>query len=117
MKTRLYTIYDRKALAYHQPYYAITDAVAVRTFADAVADPNAIFGRHPNDYVLYYAGDFDDSNGQLWPQQPLTHIIDAQVLVKAVQSEIPFPDHATTERPGAADRGQKFGGFDTKGEK
>lgn len=99
MKTRCYSIYDRKALVYHTPYYAITDAVAVRTLSDAVTDPNGMFGRHPNDYVLFYVGEFDDSNGQFVPVQPLAHVIDAQALVKALQSEIPFPEGTTTDKP------------------
>lgn len=103
MRTKMYTIYDRKAMAYHMPFYAITDAVGVRTFSDAVSDPQSIFARHPNDYVLYLAGEFDDSNGQLWPEQPLKHVIDASALVKALQSEIPFPENATTTKPSKLD--------------
>lgn len=99
MKLRAYSIFDRKALAYHQPYYAINDAVAVRTLSDAVADPNSMFGRHPNDYVLYCVGEFDDSNGVTSTISPLLHVIDAIALVKALQSELPFPDNATTTRP------------------
>lgn len=103
MITRCYSIYDRKALAYHLPYYAVSDAVAVRTLSDVVGDPQTIFGRHPNDYVLYYVGDFNDANGVLVPHSPAVHIIDAAALIKALQSEIPFPETATTARPGSPD--------------
>lgn len=115
MKTRAYSVYDRKALIYHMPYYALTDAVAVRTLADAMTDPNTSFGRHPNDYVLFFVGEFDDSNGQLWPEQPLKHVIDAQALVKALQSEIPFPEGTTTDKPSSTEaEAQRRNGLDAQ---
>lgn len=95
MISRAYSIYDRKAFAYHLPFYAVTDAVAVRTLSDVVADPQAIFSRHPNDYVLYFVGEFNDGNGAFVPASPLVHVIDASTLVKAMQSEIPFPENVT----------------------
>lgn len=103
MITRLYAIYDRKAVVYHQPFYAITDAVAVRTVSDVVADPNAPFGRHPNDYVVYMVGTYDDQNGVVTPQNPLKHVIDCGAIAQAIQSEIPFPEHTTTDRPSDLD--------------
>lgn len=104
MKMSVYSIFDRKALVYHQPYFALNHAVAVRTLSDAVADPNSMFGRHPNDYVLYCIGQYDDSKGSMESSSPLEHVIDAIALVKAVQSEIPFPDRATTTRPSEVER-------------
>lgn len=101
-----YAIYDRKALIYHMPYFAITNAVAVRTLSDAVSDPNSTFSRHPNDYVLYDVGEFDDSNGLFKPSSPIVHVIDAAALVAALQGEIPFPDKATTTRPSATENGR-----------
>lgn len=108
MKTKAYSIYDRKALIYHTPFYAITDAVAVRTLSDVVADSNTIFGRHPNDYQLYLVGEFDDSNGGLVATLPVVHVIDAAVLLRALQQEIPFPAGTTTDKPGSP-------GFNGKG--
>jgi len=97
MRLRCYSIFDRKALSYHMPYYAPTDNAAVRTLSDAVADTNNSLGRHPNDYVLYYVGDFDDQTGVYTPVAPLVHVIDAIHLARALQSELPFPDHATNK--------------------
>lgn len=105
MRLRCFSIYDRKTLAYHAPYYAVTDAAAVRTFSDVVADPNTIFGRHPDDHVLYCVGEFDDQSGMLLPNSPALHIVDANVLVRALQQEIPFPDQVTTTKPSAVENG------------
>lgn len=103
MIINVYSIFDRKALVYHLPYFAQTHAVAVRTLSDVVADPNTTFGRHPNDYVLYCIGRYDDAKGAMLPLSPMDHVIDAIALVKAIQSEIPFPEAATTTRPSDLD--------------
>lgn len=103
MIIRCYSVYDRKAQVFHAPYYAPTDGAAVRTFSDAVADPNSMLGRHPNDYVLYFVGTFDDSRALMEPKSPVDHVIDASSLVKALQAEIPFPDSLTTTKPSELD--------------
>lgn len=103
MIMRAYTVFDRKALVYHLPFYAVNDPVAVRTLGDAVVSPDGAFGRHPNDYVLYCCGTFDDNKAIFTPMLPLLHVIDAIALVQAVQSEIPFPETATTSRPSTLD--------------
>lgn len=95
MILRAYSIFDRKALSYHPPYYAGTDGQAVRTLSDVVADTNSMLSRHPNDFVLFHVGDFDDQKGSFKPVSPIVHIIDAIALVAAMQSEIPFPEKLT----------------------
>lgn len=102
MIMRAYTVFDRKALVYHLPFFALNDAVAVRTLGDSL-DPNSAFGRHPNDYVLYCCGTFDDNKAIFTPMAPLLHVIDAIALVQAAQSEIPFPEHVTTSSPSSLD--------------
>lgn len=84
-----YTLYDRKAFTYSPPFFAITDGVAVRMVQNLVADTATSPGQHPNDYVLYRAGGYDDQSGRLLPLQPLEHVIDCQACV-ARQSPLPF---------------------------
>lgn len=102
MRLNIYCTYDRKAFMYHLPFYALNDAVAVRILSDEVSNPNSSVSRHPNDYVLYFVGAFDDQNGQLWPEQPVRHVIDCNALVQALQSEIPFPEGTTTAKPSSS---------------
>lgn len=92
---RMYSIYDRKALFYQAPWSALTDGAAVRLLSDAVADPQSNISRHPNDYVLFHVGDWDDQKGTFVPLAAIAHVIDASALVKALQSEIPFPEGVT----------------------
>lgn len=77
-----YSIYDRKALQYHPPFFASTDGSAVRSFSDLVNDTNTNVGRHPNDYVLYCVGSYSDADGSMHPETPLRHVIDAQACLK-----------------------------------
>ena len=92
MKTNAYTIYDRKGLLYHQPFFAVTDGAATRMVADLVRDNNTTIGRHPTDYVLFCCGEYDDQLGSLLPKSPLSHVIDCSALVEQ-QSGL-FPDAA-----------------------
>lgn len=77
-----YAIYDRKGLVYHAPFFAAQDGQAVRSFSDLANDPSTTIGRHPNDYVLYRVGGYDDSSGSLLPVSTLEHIVDANALVR-----------------------------------
>ncbi|WNK12512.1 MAG: nonstructural protein [Microvirus sp.] len=84
-----YTVYDRKALQYHAPWFAVTDGAAVRSFADLANDPSTTVGRHPGDYVLYRLGSYDDAAGLLLPSTAPVHVSDALPLVRA-QPELPI---------------------------
>lgn len=92
-----YSLYDRKSLQYHQPFFALADGAAVRMLQDLVADGNTTVGRHPGDYVLYRCGAYDDASGQLLPVTALEHICDALVVAPKV-APLPFdpePANAT----------------------
>lgn len=93
MLLQAYSIYDRKALTYHAPFFAVADGAAVRSLQDLVNDQNTTIGRHPGDYVLYNVGTYSDNNGSLEPFIPLRHVIDAEAVL-VVQPALPI------DRPG-----------------
>lgn len=64
MITNIYTIYDVKAEAYLPPFYMQNEGLLKRTVLDTLADPNHLFSKHPEDYILYYAGTFEDTTGE-----------------------------------------------------
>lgn len=86
---KAYTIYDRKALIYSPPFFAVADGAAVRMFQDLAGDTGTQVGRHPADFVLYRCGGYDDGNGSLLPVTALEHIVDAMALVPR-QGPLPF---------------------------
>jgi len=81
-----YSIFDNKALQWHPPFFASTDAAAARAFGDLANDPNTNVGRHPGDYSLFCCGTFLDSNAKLEAITPLRHVADAVALLAIHQS-------------------------------
>lgn len=65
MLHQIFTVYDSKAQAYLQPFYAPTKGAAIRVFSDICNDGTHPFNRHPEDYTLFALGEFDDNNGKL----------------------------------------------------
>ncbi|UDN67624.1 nonstructural protein [robinz microvirus RP_76] len=82
-----YSVFDRKALVYHAPWFAVSDGAAARSFADLATDPNTSVGRHPGDYVLYLVADWDDTAGIVMPISPAVHVVDALSLVPSRQPD------------------------------
>lgn len=82
MVLRAYSIFDNKALTYHQPFFAPTNGAAVRMFQDTANDLNTSIGRHPSDFILYCVGDYDDQNGAMTSYSPREHVVDAISLVR-----------------------------------
>lgn len=86
MKQNIYSIFDSAAGAYMRPFFAISDALALRSFGDICCDADHPVGQHPKDYTLFRVGIFDDNNGQLIPETPealrngLTMVKDSQKI-------------------------------------
>lgn len=65
MILKIFCIYDSKSEAYHMPFFSTTVGQAERSFSDAVVDNTTTFSKHPEDYTLFYCGDFDDSTAEI----------------------------------------------------
>lgn len=65
MNVQGYSVYDRAVKAFMPVFFARTDGEAIRSFGDLFSDPKHSFSQHPEDYVLYRVGAFDDSTGTL----------------------------------------------------
>lgn len=82
MMLRAYSIFDTKALVYHQPFFAPTNGAAVRMLSDTANDMTTSIGRHPADYVLHCVGHYNDQDGVMTPYSPLEHVVDAVALMR-----------------------------------
>lgn len=70
MIKQVYAIYDTKSDVYLLPQFLKTDAEAIRLFSDCVNDPQGNnVSKHPEDYVLFHIGEYDDSKGALLPNE------------------------------------------------
>jgi len=67
-----FSVYDAKAEAYLRPFFAESKGLAVRSFADAVNDPQSGMFKHPADYTLFLVGEFDQRSGELRGVLPLS---------------------------------------------
>lgn len=67
MTLEIYAVYDSKAKAFAQPWYAANQFVALRHWVSAVNDPQTVFYKHPEDFTLYRVGAFDDATGEIVP--------------------------------------------------
>lgn len=65
MLIRLYSVYDRVAQVYAEPFSAVNDATAVRSFTIAQSSPESMLYASPTDFQLWYLGSLDNSSGEL----------------------------------------------------
>jgi len=61
----LISLYDRATEAYAPIMTVHTKAEAIRSFREAVNDPNTPINKNPTDYELYVVGTFDDEHGKI----------------------------------------------------
>lgn len=78
MILKIFSVYDTAAAAYLQPFFAPTMGLAIRSFSDAVNDPNHQFAKYSHDYNLYLLGEFNDSDGSFTPQTDPLRVATAQ---------------------------------------
>lgn len=62
----IYSIYDKKSEVYNDPFFAVNDLVAKRTFRSIVNDKNAV-NQFPDDFKMCKIGYFDSSLGLVSP--------------------------------------------------
>lgn len=61
----LYSVYDSKSKTYSNPFTALNDDEAKRSFFDAVHDNSTSISRHPEDYTIFRIGDFNVATAEL----------------------------------------------------
>lgn len=70
MRTQVFAVKDNVAGLFQLPFYSPSKGAAERTFKDSLTDPQSPAARHPEDYDLYYVGEFDDEVGVLISSEP-----------------------------------------------
>mgnify|MGYP003375826781 CR=1 FL=1 len=80
MKRKVYTVRDAKAELFNTPFYQTTHGEAERTFKNLVQDKTSMVGKYPEDYDLYYMGEFDDNTGNIMSLETPQHIVKAVQL-------------------------------------
>lgn len=65
MIVKCYAVLDAKIADFHLAIFDLKHEGAMRQFSDAVNDKQTKWNRHPEDYSLWYVGEFDTSKGKL----------------------------------------------------
>lgn len=88
MISKVFAIRDNKAEAYLQPFMFANQGEAIRAFSDAIQDGKSMFSKHPEDFVLFYIADYDDSKGLYIPKTPIQSL---GVAVEYMNKQLEFP--------------------------
>lgn len=81
MKTKMYSIFDQKAAIFHPPLPQRTHGEAERTFASQVMATDSKIGQFPEDYDLYYVGEYDQETGKFEPLDTPHHVVKAVTVL------------------------------------
>jgi len=80
---KVFSIRDAKAQMYNQPFFQRTHGEAERNFQQLVKDEKSMISKFPDDYDLYFIGEYDDNAGTLKPLDTPQHIVKAVSLTSA----------------------------------
>lgn len=86
MIQKMFSLRDSKALAFLQPFFSTASGSALRALSDAVSDSKSPIGLHPEDYILYEVGSFDDLTGEVKAVSPIKMLACAADFRTAVGS-------------------------------
>ncbi|UPW41761.1 nonstructural protein [Peromfec virus RodF7_15] len=64
MIVNVYSVYDKKAKLYQGMMTFINNEVALRYFLDIFKNPDSYIGKHPDDYIVYQIGTFNDATSE-----------------------------------------------------
>lgn len=78
----MYSIRDAKSEVFNTPFYKGTHGEAERDFRSAVNDEKTQLNRYPEDFDLYYLGEYDNNTGQSVSLDTPQHVIKAIQCVK-----------------------------------
>lgn len=95
MKMGIYSIFDIKAAAYHVPFVAANDAVAVRLFKRACNQEGDNFHAFAADYTIFQIGSFDDQTAAVEPNGALLPLANGLQMQVETVTELIQADTST----------------------
>jgi len=82
MRTQFYSIRDIKGETFKTPFTQPTHGAAERYFEQLVQDEQSLLNKYPQDFQLFYVGNFNMSNGTIDKMDVPQHICDASTFTK-----------------------------------
>lgn len=77
MLLKIFSIRDSKGEIYNTPWFKKTHGEAERDFREAAKDDKSYLSKYPEDYDLYYIGEYDDQTGTIKPLDTPQHMLKA----------------------------------------
>lgn len=68
---KCYSVRDAKVESFSTPFYKKSEGEALRDIQRLVNDKSTNVGMFPEDFDLYFVGEFDDSDGKFIPAVPV----------------------------------------------
>ncbi|QXP44237.1 MAG: nonstructural protein [Arizlama microvirus] len=80
MLLKVFSIRDQKAEVYNTPFFQKSIGEAERNFETLVNDGKSTVNQYPQDFDLFYLGDYDDNLGVMRSLEAPQHVIQAIAL-------------------------------------
>lgn len=74
MRKPLYSVFDSKTAIFCNPFTAVNNADAVRSFAYAANDEGNHISRNPSDFTLYYIAEMDTETAAIVSASPIQNL-------------------------------------------
>lgn len=74
---KMYSVRDAKTETYNPPWYKLTHGQAERDFKTMTNDSKSPIYQYPEDFDLYYVGEYNESNGKLSSLDTPQHVAKA----------------------------------------
>ncbi|AZL83006.1 nonstructural protein [Apis mellifera associated microvirus 22] len=65
MRLKMFSIRDSKTEVFNNPFFQKTHGEAERSFKQLSEDPKSTVSQFPEDYDLYFLGEYDDNTGKM----------------------------------------------------
>ncbi|QXP08473.1 MAG: nonstructural protein [Arizlama microvirus] len=85
MTLKMFSVRDAKAETFNPPFFKPTHGEAERAFRQLCKDEKSMVASYPDDFDLYYLGEYDDNTGKFQTLDTPQH------LIKAIQCIAPNP--------------------------
>lgn len=76
MKQKIYSIFDKVAEVFNQPFFMQNENMARRAYLNLAQDDTTTIGMNHNDFVLFEIGEFNDQTGIIESVPPV--VVDTQ---------------------------------------
>lgn len=98
MLRQLFSVFDKKAERFFPPFPSDNVATACRSFLQLLKDPQSVLAQHPEDYVLYRVGDYDERSGDLVRLDRDVHVVEQGVALIGRPADVVEAEQVGRER-------------------